>query len=522
MLDDLTAGRPATIEALIAAFGRPMTALAYLVLHNRSEAESVVVDVLAHAWRHADEADAAPQLRAWLLGHTATMALDAQRRSRAVDVVLPGSALAAGGPGRAGRDLPAVIRAVAELPPRQRAVVAVRYLAVLDRTEAAAALGMSQESLDADERGALRRMRTLLPEAVRDPRAGVLPWADSVTDAANKRLEERLTAALERLTDLLPSGIDAEEVRTVLAAPPAPRPVPWRAVGLLAALGVAVLVVVLFTILGGRAGSAGASPDAHSQAGVAVPSRPAGSAAVTDGGLPITLASCDIAPPNTPLSFAGWATGETLRLPNAGLHAGRPVYAVVTRGLAQMVSGRSSGGWINPPAFSRLACLFDPATGARALAGVPYSWQPPTIIDGCPASREDSFAGYREVGGPRAWFLLPTSTTSWVVGNLSSPILFRLAPNVSQGERLTAWAQLLASGTRIEGTIDSGHPEPLAPSPGASPASQANYNFVNLRFTRTGCWVINVAVDGEVVGSAVVAIGAAAGAPTAEASPAVP
>jgi DNA-directed RNA polymerase specialized sigma24 family protein len=514
LLDDLTAARPATIEALIAAFGRPMTALAYLVLHNRIQAEAVVVDVLAHAWRHGDEADATPHLRTWLLGHTATMALHAQRRSHAVDVVLPGSALASGGPGRAGRDLPAVIRAVAELPPRQRAVVAVRYLALLDRTEAAAALGMSQEALKTDERGALRRIRTFLPEAVRDPRTGVLPWAESVTDAANKRLEERLTAALARLTDLLPSGIDAEEVRTALAAPPPPRPVPWRAVGLLAALGVAVLVVVVFTILGGWAGSAGASPEAHSPAGAAVPSRPA-------GGLPITLASCDIAPPDTPVSFAGWATGDTLHLPAAGLPAGRPVYAVVTRGLAQMVSGRSSGGWINPPPFSRLACLFDPATGALALAGVPYTWQPPAIIDGCPASPEDSFAGYREVGGPRAWFLLPTSTTSWVVGSLSS-ILFRLAHNVAQGQRLTGWVQPLAGGARIEGAIDSGHPELLAPSPGASPASQANYNFLNLRFTGTGCWVMNIAVDGEVVGSAIVPIGLAAGAPTPEASPSIP
>ncbi|MDP9273504.1 MAG: hypothetical protein M3O93_08280, partial [Chloroflexota bacterium] len=251
-----------------------MAAVAYLVLHDRSQAEGVVVEVVGHAWRHADEAEAAPQLRTWLLGLTATKALEAQRRSRAVDAVIPGSLLASGDPSRAGRDLPRVIRAFAELAPRHRAIVALRYLALLDPAETAAGLGMSQEALDLELRGALRRMRALLPEAAQDPRAEVvLPWAESVTMAADHRLEERLVAALARLTEVLPSGVEANQVRSLLAAPPPARPVPWRAVGL-ALLAAAVLAVVLFGILGGSPGTGGATRDTPSQPGAATPSRP--------------------------------------------------------------------------------------------------------------------------------------------------------------------------------------------------------------------------------------------------------
>ncbi len=502
-----------------------MAAVAYLVLHDRSQAEGVVVEVVGHAWRHADEAEAAPQLRTWLLGLTATKALEAQRRSRAVDAVIPGSLLASGDPSRAGRDLPRVIRAFAELAPRHRAIVALRYLALLDPAETAAGLGMSQEALDLELRGALRRMRALLPEAAQDPRAEVvLPWAESVTMAADHRLEERLVATLARLTEVLPSGVEANQVRSLLAAPPPARPVPWRAVGL-ALLAAAVLAVVLFGILGGSPGTGGATRDTPSQPGAATPSRPSASpGGVEAGAPPITLASCDITPANTPLAFAGWATADTLRIPNAAVGAGQPVYVLVTQRLAQMVTGRESGGWINPPPFSRLACFFNPATGASALAGVPFPWQPPAIIDGCPASSEDSFAGYREIGGPRAWFVVPLDMTGWVAGSSESR-LFRLAPDIAPGQQLTAWAQPLAGGARIAGTIEPGRPVVVAPSPGASvpaPSSEANYRRVTLRPTLAGCWVINIAVDGEVVGSAIVPIVEAAGGPTPRQSPIVP
>jgi len=187
-----------------------------------------------------------------------------------------------------------------------------------------------------------------------------------------------------------------------------------------------------------------------------------------------------------------------------------------------MVTGRESGGWINPPPFSRLACLFNPATGARALAGVPFPWQAPAIVDGCPASSEDSFAGYREIGGPRAWFVVPLDMNGWVAGSSESR-LFRLAPDIVPGQELTAWAQPLAGGARMAGTIEPGRPASVSPNPGASaPSSEANYRRVTLRPTRAGCWVINIAVEGEVVGSAVVPIVGAAGGPTPRQSPIVP
>jgi DNA-directed RNA polymerase specialized sigma24 family protein len=487
-----------------------MAAAAYLVLHNRCQAEEVVVETLAHAWRSPDEAGTVPQIRAWLLGHATTRALVTQRRSRAVDAVLPGSSLASPGPGRPGRDLPNVLRAIAELPPRQRGVIALRHLAGLDPAETAGALGMSQEALDSELHAALRRLVTLLPDEAQNPRAeAVLPWAASVVDASRGRLEERLSAALGRLPELLPFGVHADQVRHLLAAPPPSRKVDRRSV-VLALLAVAMAAIVLIVILGGgrigSGGGGGANGATPGPSALVPPSQPAASAAgLADGAVPITLASCDIAPADLPLAFGGWATAETIHLPHAGIGAGQPVYALVTQGLARMVTGRSSGGWIDPPPKSRLSCLYDPATGARSLASVPFNWQPPAIVDGCTASPEDSFAGYHEVGGPRAWFVLPESGTLWSVRG-ENRIVFRLAPDLGPADTLSGWAAPLTGRERVAASIDPGHPELSAPA-ASLPVSAANYHVLTVRFAVPGCWVLNVAIDGEVVGSAVVRTG---------------
>ena len=484
-----------------------MAAAAYLVLHNRSQAEEVVVEALAYAWRSPDEAGSVPHLRAWLLGQATTRALVTQRRSRAVDAVLPGSSLASPGPGRAGRDLPNVLRAIAELPPRQRGVIALRHVAGLDPAETAVALGMSQAALDSELHAAMRRLSTLLPDEAQSPRGqAVLPWAASVADAARGRLEERLNAALGRLPELLPFGVDADQVRRLLATPPPSREVGRRSL-LLALLAVALAAVVVIGILGGgRIGSSGGGANGGRPGPSALaPSQPAAPAIGIADIAPIGLDSCDIARADQPLAFAGWATAETLHLPQADLQAGQSVYALVTRGLAGMVTGRASGGWIDPPPNSRLACLYDPASGGRSLARVPFGWQPPTIIDGCPASPEDSFAGYHEVGGPRAWFVLPESGMLWSVGG-ESRILFRLAPDLGPGDTLNGWAAPLAGGAQVAANIDPGHPELSAPAASVQ-GSAANYHVFTVRFTVPGCWVINAAIDGEVVGSAVVRTG---------------
>lgn len=301
--------------------------------------------------------------------------------------------------------------------------------------------------------------------------------------------EDRLRLALRHDAQRAAPHLDEERLRMLANAPPDR----WRpsgrataTAGIVLLVGLVVGVPVLGPAQPGRrtAGLASAVPAAETPStGLTVSPEPG----------PITLADCRIEP-NAPLAFAGWATLATLHVTGGEAAPGEPVYALVT----------------DPLPAGRAGCIYDPSTGGISEFGMPGDWTPPQMIDGCPASPEDQFAGYREVGGPRAWVLLPTGTKSWTTES-SATLIVRLSPSLRAGDALTPWAQALVGGARVDASAWSAMGERTASrSDGAAagtpapPRAAASYAVVDQPIPAPGCWVLNVSVNGALAGSAIV------------------
>ena len=158
LVEDLRAHRPEAIEELLAEYGRQIHAVAYLVLRSAADAEEVVMDTALAAWDKAGSIRQADALRPWLLQIATRRSLSLVRRRR------PAGALE---PALAGWIDPiapianrlALAAAVAELPPRMRAAIALRYYADLDLDAIALALGRSRNTVKTELRLALGRLR---------------------------------------------------------------------------------------------------------------------------------------------------------------------------------------------------------------------------------------------------------------------------------------------------------------------------------------------------------------------------
>jgi len=142
---------------------------AYLLLGDRAEAEDLVQTALAKtyaAWSKVRDVDAAPGYARTVLVNTAASWF----RRRSWRNEQPTETLPEHHDHRSGdhdpSDRPALMSALAELPPRQRAVVVLRFYEDLSVAQAAAALGVTEGTVKSQTSDALARLRTLLGDAV--------------------------------------------------------------------------------------------------------------------------------------------------------------------------------------------------------------------------------------------------------------------------------------------------------------------------------------------------------------------
>jgi RNA polymerase sigma-70 factor (sigma-E family) len=155
----------AEFRAYAAARMRPLRRTAYLLCGDWHQAEDAVQVVLAKLYAHWDRVDRRDALDGYVRTMLIRATLEHRRRlwwrrelttSAVPDVV----ATAPVDP----EERIVLIQALAKLPPRQRAVVVLRFWEDLDVAQTAAALGCSEGTVKSQTSHGLTALRSLLTE----------------------------------------------------------------------------------------------------------------------------------------------------------------------------------------------------------------------------------------------------------------------------------------------------------------------------------------------------------------------
>jgi hypothetical protein len=441
------------IAALSRRHDREFAALAYVVLDSREAAERSAAEGIADVLRHSPgEISDLSEARNAMVGATLRRALEAHRTLREVDPL----------PGMAPDTL------LARLTPVQRAVAAGHLSA-----------GVTLKVL-ADELGQpVGRLASALSAAAR--------VAGGEAVLAIRLKEHAAGVAL---------SVSPEAIEQSLATPPVRPPPNWWRLPAIAAATMGVLAIAI----GFRIASLPAGDPATAAASVA----PASWALATGAGPALaiedlTLRDCKIEPASTKLSFRGWLPLQDLVSSSDPNPAAQPVFALVTRTTAEWVGWQTGQGRpMFPRPVGRLGCALDPATAKATVYAIPESWEPPAMMDGCPASPIALFGGNREIGGPHAFTLLPFQRQGWWSHDPTLEINVRIAPSPATESEITALAWPLGPGDPVRFEVRG---PPI--SEDQPPSSSYFVTLSQATIPSEGCWLFAIAVDGQVVGSAV-------------------
>lgn len=163
LLQRVSKGDRRAAAALVARHAPRLNRLAMRMLRDEAEAEDVTQEAFVRLWRHAERWEpGAAKLSTWLHRVALNLCYDRLRKPRAVDGDQPDVADDAAGPAQSLHDAQLAVRvrgALDNLPPRQRAAIALCHYEGLTNIDAAAALEISVEALEsllARDRRALR------------------------------------------------------------------------------------------------------------------------------------------------------------------------------------------------------------------------------------------------------------------------------------------------------------------------------------------------------------------------------
>jgi RNA polymerase sigma-70 factor (ECF subfamily) len=169
LLDAFRRGEESAFAALVIKYREGVYRVARRMLGNHEDAADVTQDVFIRAHRALPRFDGRSQIYTWLYRITVNLCLDVRARLARLPLVDDGQVF---------RDRPAevtiddeaegretarlVARAVAGLPPRQRAMVVLRLYQDLPYLEIARIMGCSEGTVKATMFAALRRLRRVL------------------------------------------------------------------------------------------------------------------------------------------------------------------------------------------------------------------------------------------------------------------------------------------------------------------------------------------------------------------------
>ena len=159
----------AAFEAFVQQRSTELLRTARLLTANHSDAEDLLQDALAGLARHweAVSRDGHPEAYVRRALHNGAIDGWRRRRTRPHVVAEPSEHTPSAGDRFADVDSRLALReALTQLPPRQRAVIVLRYYEQLTEAEAAAVLGCSINTVKSQTRHAMTRLRGLSLEKV--------------------------------------------------------------------------------------------------------------------------------------------------------------------------------------------------------------------------------------------------------------------------------------------------------------------------------------------------------------------
>lgn len=161
-------GDTRAFESVVKADSARLVSLALALLGSRPDAEEVAQDALVRLWRQAPRWAAEARISTWLHRVAYRLAIDRLRRRRpAADPAEIEEGLSDPAPSPEatlleGEREALIDRALARLPPRQRAAVVLAHRHGLSQAEGAAALELSEEAYESLLARGRRRLKALI------------------------------------------------------------------------------------------------------------------------------------------------------------------------------------------------------------------------------------------------------------------------------------------------------------------------------------------------------------------------
>jgi RNA polymerase sigma-70 factor (sigma-E family) len=154
-------------ERYVRSQGDALYRCAYLLVGDRELAQDILQDVLVSVWHRWDRVSRTEYLNAYvakaLVNQACSLRRRRQRRPELLVATTPEQATPVPA-SRAGADQ--VLSALAGLPPRQRAVIVLRYYEDLSEREIADALGCAVGTVKSQAAKAMRTLRTRVDPAL--------------------------------------------------------------------------------------------------------------------------------------------------------------------------------------------------------------------------------------------------------------------------------------------------------------------------------------------------------------------
>lgn len=172
LMGRVAAGDPAAARAVVDRHLPGLVAFAWRMVGDGSAAEDVAQDAMLKLWRQAPRWKPKAQIGTWLRRVAYNRCIDLHRRARPGDDIA-GLALEDPAPGPArtllAAEISAIVRAaMADLPERQRAAIAMVHFDGMNNGETAAALEVSVEAVESllarGRRGLRQRLSGLKPD----------------------------------------------------------------------------------------------------------------------------------------------------------------------------------------------------------------------------------------------------------------------------------------------------------------------------------------------------------------------